>query len=161
MGQGRGWPPGWYPRVDGTVAWWDGTSWAPTAPQQPDEPRVIAIVSHASLFLLPLVLAVVLRVVGRRDPFSRHHASEALNLQIAFALVWNASLLTVMASGPQNPGLALLLIPLAMLAFAAAAVLAIIGAVRASNGLWWRYPQPLRVVPGAVRSAPSTGEGGR
>jgi hypothetical protein len=53
--------------------------------------RTWALLSHLSFFVLFLVLAIVLRVtVGRRDPFTRHHTTEALNAQTWFLVVWNA-----------------------------------------------------------------------
>jgi uncharacterized Tic20 family protein len=106
---------------------------------------------------MPLVPAIVLRVtVGRRDRFTRHHTTEALNAQIWFVVIWNVLLLPLDVTsrdGGDPPGWAYIGPLLGFVALLSLAGLAIRGAVQASRGNWWRYPLPFRVVPGSVRES--------
>ena len=145
---------GWYPDSSGVLHWWDGYAWDLTK-QWSGQERTWAVLSHLSFFVLFLVPAIVLRVtVGRRDRFTRHHTTEALNAQIWFLVVWNALLLPlILASrdGGDPPGWAFIGMPLAFVAFLSTAGLAVRGSVQAGRGIWWRYPVPFRFVPGSVR----------
>lgn len=163
-------PPGWYPDPTGTIRWWDGWSWGPVANPgggfSSSNTKVLAVVSHlGSLFggfLLPLVIYLI---ADREDRYLRHHASEALNFQITFSLVWFVGFLLFFAStiggavlfgngeGGGEAGLAagIVLVWFVMMAsMVASMVFGVIGAVRASQGVWWRYPVCIRFVRGAV-----------
>ena len=147
---------GWYPNSPGLLHWWDGQAWD-MAKRVPGPAPTWAVLSHLSFFVLFLVPAIVLRVtVGRRDRFTRHHTTEAVNAQIWFAVIWNAVLLPLDVTswrGGDPPGWAFIGIPLAFVALLSTAGLAIRGAVQAGRGFWWRYPLPFRVVPGSVRES--------
>jgi uncharacterized Tic20 family protein len=147
---------GWYPDSSGVVRWWDGHGWD-MAKRGPGPAPTWAVLSHLSFFVLFLVPAIVLRVtVGRRDRFTRHHTTEALNAQIWFAVIWNALLLPLIVTsrgGGDPPGWAFIGMPLAFVAFLSTAGLAVRGSVQAGRGIWWRYPAPFRVVPGSVRKS--------
>ncbi len=156
--------PGWY--HDGTgLRWWDGRGWGPAAPAQAPVDPVAAgttssLLAHLSFLFLAVILPVILRVTeGERNDYVRHHTTEALNFQLTFLLAWVAGIV-----GPHrharrsrsfddgNAG-AWIVLPFLMLfaIYIAAAVLSVLGAVRASKGVWWRYPVSIRFVRGAVR----------
>jgi uncharacterized Tic20 family protein len=151
-------PPGWY--HDGlSLRWWDGGQWGPYAPvPQPVNPiesgRTLAVLSHLGLFLGGFILPLVLRLTeGERNPYVKHHATEALNLNLTVLLVYVSlyptSFIAMMATGGR---LVWLLVPVLVLVFASfvlAAVFSIVGAVRASHGHWYRYPLVIRFVKGA------------
>lgn len=116
----------------------------------------MAILSHLSWLALPLVLPIVLRVVGgRQGRFTRHHTNEALNAQIWFAIIWNASIITMIASTGDGEAPAWIAVPIAIVLLDGLALLifGILGAVRASQGAYWRYPLPFRFTPGSLRDA--------
>jgi uncharacterized Tic20 family protein len=146
-------PAGWYPDSSGVPRWWDGHAWD-MAQRGSGQERTWALLSHLSFFVLFLFSAIVLRVaVGRRDPFTRHHTTEALNAQIWFFVVWNAlwiPLFLTSGDGAEPPAWAWLGPLFGFVAFLATAGLAIRGAVQAGRGIWWRYPVPFRFVPGSV-----------
>lgn len=96
--------------------------------------------------LVPLVTGVfgatVMFVAARNRPlFARHHAAEALNFQITL-------LIGVIASAVL---MSLLIGFVTLIAMVIAAIaFQITGAFRASEGIWWRYPISIRLVPGAL-----------
>jgi uncharacterized Tic20 family protein len=80
----------------------------------------------------------------------RHHATEALNFTLTMlpllALGWIIYVVTLVAAfsngdGPNPLGVLGFFAP-----FALWAVFAIIGAVQAGKGRWWRYPIAIRFV---------------
>jgi uncharacterized protein len=110
------------------------------APMNPSDERTWGMVSHliplAALVLsagfLSFVASLVTYLVVRdRGPFVRHHAANALNVQIIAGIVMLVSL-----------PLMLLLIGFASfaLAWVFAVVIHIIGAVKANNGEWYEPP---------------------
>jgi uncharacterized Tic20 family protein len=112
-----------------------------------------------SFLALPVIGPLAIRLtVGKRDTFVRHHATEALNVQIYFAVLWNiliGSLIVTMATNLDSespPVLLFVAFPFAFLAWALLLGAGIRGAVQASRGVWWRYPLPFRIVPGSVRN---------
>jgi len=80
-------PPGWYRAADGQVRWWDGSRWLATLPERPPDPA-LAVLPHLALFVMPVFAALALRLtLGQKDPFIKHHATEALNAQIWFGII--------------------------------------------------------------------------
>jgi uncharacterized Tic20 family protein len=117
--------------------------------------RTWAAIAHVTIFVLAIVGPLVIYLTGgRTDPFVKHHAAEALNVQIWFVIVWNALLgplvIAGFVSGDAGPPLWMVaVIPVAFLVLAVTAGFAVRGTVQASRGLWWRYPLPFRFVPGS------------
>ena len=105
---------------------------------------------------MPVFAALALRLtLGKRDAFVRHHATEALNAQIWFGIVWNAVGLPfyayAIASGTPDVGVFMAIWLLMFGLFIATAVMSVIGAVKAYRRTWWRYPlTPFRFVKGAA-----------
>jgi uncharacterized Tic20 family protein len=165
-------PPGWYPDPTGTQRWWDGWQWGPAAPPRSEtaEGKSLALVAHLGVlaggFLLPLVLRLT---EGRKNAFVRHHATEALNFQITFMLVWftGFGLLIGTTFGEPTghttqapPAVYAIFLAMALL-FVANVVFSILGCVRASQERWWRYPLSIRFVRGAAPRERAGGNGQR
>jgi uncharacterized Tic20 family protein len=153
--------PGWYPAEDGFVRWWDGSGWGPPRPagattnprrdeaeagrqRAPlphatpgDHARTVAILTHLGFVLGGFIMPLAVYRIERANPYLRHHAAEALNFQITFALV-------VLVSLP----LMLIVVGFVtlLLAVIANVVLGVVGAVQAARGVWWRYPVNLRLI---------------
>jgi Domain of unknown function (DUF4870) len=109
---------------------------------------------------VPVLVAVaVLRTLGRKDPFVRHHAAEAVNVQLWFLLssisvgiawfclaspwfLWPPWLLGALGYGIfVLPWVGVLALALGF------GVLSVIGATRSGQGRWWRAGfLPLRFV---------------
>lgn len=150
--------PGWYQDASGALRWWDGRAWGPAAPVKNtsvDVWRLVAIFCHLGTFIFLLVGAIALRVMaGSRDRFTKHHTNEALNAQIWFVVVWIACVLTFMLARNDWGALAYCVMLLSMTYIA---VFSTLGAVRAHQGRYWRYPLPFRFTRGSVRGpAPDT-----
>lgn len=150
-------PAGWYPDGSGRLRWWDGRAWTEAFVEvKPD--RTWATVSHLTVFVLMVIAPlVILFTVGREDRFVKHHAAEALNAQIWFAILWNALLgplvvTTWIHPDRDPPGWWLVAFPLAFVCFAVTAGFAIRGTIQAYRGVWWRYPLPFRFVRGSVKN---------
>jgi uncharacterized Tic20 family protein len=146
-------PPGWYWDGIGNYRWWDGTQWGVVAP--PPDPvesgRTLAIIVHfgalAGGFLLPLVVYLT---EGKKNTYVKHHAAEALNFQITFMLIWVGCFVVFFVSAVSDSSVAIAVMFLVALpAFLGNYVLSILGAVRASQRRWWRYPVNIRFVAGA------------
>lgn len=112
---------------------------------------------HVSLFTVPVIApTAILMTAGRADPFVRHHAREALNAQIWFAIGWNllagsAIASAVRAGDAGPPAWFVIAFGLAALLLVVTTGFALRGVVQASRGIWWRYPLPFRF----VRNPPS------
>jgi hypothetical protein len=149
-------PAGWYPHPDGRAWWWDGERWVHPLPERPVDPGVSSL-AHLTLFAVAVIGPIALRLtLGRRDDYLRHHATEALNAQIWFVGLWNAVgipgyVIFLTSSGAPDVGVFLgVWLTMAAL-FVLTAAQAVVGAVRAYRGLWWRYPlTPYRFVRGAA-----------
>lgn len=142
------------------MRWWDGVYWTDNTMPQPRPDTTWAVLSHVSFLVMPVVAPLVIRLTaGKEDPFVRHHATEALNAQILFAIVWNVLIgsfvITSVLSNPDDanpPAFLLLALPLAFLAGALLLGMSIRGAVQASRRIWWRYTVSIRFVRGARRA---------
>jgi uncharacterized Tic20 family protein len=173
-------PPGWY--FDGTATrWWDGTQWtsavagqAPTGWQQPAPNRTIAIFAHLSCLIGGFVLALVLYFVAKDkdDEFNRFHTTEALNFQLTMGIIFMLAMgaymtvvVTTFGVGPgQDPGAGFAVGVLAcfgvfFLAGIASLVFGVIGAMKASNGEYWRYPFSIRFVDRGLMPPSSAQQG--
>jgi uncharacterized protein len=159
--------PGWYPDPTGALRWWDGGAWGPLAsgvarPPQPN--KALAVISHLGPifggFILPLVIYLA---ADKNDRYVHHHASEGLNFQLTYLIVtlgglvlFFATFAILAATAGSGGGVAVgvggfVLVWLLFMALAVVGwVFAIIGAIHASQGKWWRYPICIRFVPGAV-----------
>jgi uncharacterized protein len=161
-------PPGWY--HDGTtMRWWDGTAWGPVAPPvgfgaPPADPvsdgTTLAVLCHVGQIFAGVVLALVIRLTeGTKNEYVRHHSTEALNFQLTFLIVWLGGMLTTFGTiavgigfgGDEGDGSAWFLLPFALMfaALGVGIVFAVVDAIRASQGRWWRYPISIRFVRGA------------
>jgi uncharacterized Tic20 family protein len=153
-------PPGLYRNVTGRMTWWDGSRWVqPSTETKPDP--TWSIFSHLSWFVLPILCPLLVRVIrGRRDPYSKHHSSEALNAHITFLVLLLALIGSVLITATRNPGtgapgwLVGMAILIGVLATVAWSVLSIYGTVQASRGKLWRYPVSIRFAPGATKTIP-------
>ena len=125
--------------------------------------KTVAVLAHLGPFLGGFILPLVLYLVtDPRDLYTRHHASEGLNFALTLLVVELGALIAFIAGfavvgalgvlGGRLVGLGLffvvwgLLMALAVTAW----VFAVIGAIQASKGVWWRYPVCHRFVKGAA-----------
>lgn len=135
--------PGWYPDPAGKSRWWDGSQWGDyaIALPVPDEARSTATLTQAlSLvagFIIPLVFYFT---SGEKQPFVRHHASEALNFQITVLIASLAAFVLMFVL------IGFVLLPVIIIA---SWVFTIQAAIAANRGEWYRYPVSIRLVPGA------------
>ena len=101
--------------------------------------KALMILSHLSAILgVGLVLPFIVWLVKRRDPdMVAAHAAEALNfhLSLLFYVVCLIPLCVIFVG-----------IPLLIVIGIASVVLAVIAAVRASDGVLYRYPLTIRLV---------------
>lgn len=146
-------PPGWYPDQSGTVRWWDGQAWGPTAPppgpaDEVQSGKALAVLSWLGFFVFYGLPALVVRIVeSDRNRFARWHAAEAVNLQLTVLAIWLPVIVPFISSlvmmdpevGPPAPVFLLTFLLGGVLAIGTA-VLVILGAVRAGQGVWWRCP---------------------
>lgn len=91
-------------------------------------------------FLVPLVIWLVQR---NESAFAADQAREALNFQITVFLLWILGGVFVIAT--LGIGL-LFVIPAFFVLWAVQVVLGILAAVRAYDGVWYRYPFAVRLV---------------
>ena len=141
-------PPGWYPDPQGVNRWWDGTQWgeaatpAPVASSSTSDPKSMAVLAQVLGILTGLIGPLIIYLVnGEKDPYVRHHSSEALNFQLTVLIAYLVSFV-------------LMLVLIGFLLFFVVWVLAIIwgiqAAIAANRGEWYRYPVSIRFVSGAA-----------
>ncbi|MES2476545.1 MAG: DUF4870 domain-containing protein [Verrucomicrobiota bacterium] len=111
----------------------------PITPQPNSDDKIWIIFCHLSLllgigFLLPLVVYLVKK---EDSPATAEHAREALNFHISVYLYGFICFLLIFVA------IGLVLLPLLGLA---SAVLAIVAAIKASEGKPYRYPLTIRLV---------------
>ncbi|MDQ1427549.1 MAG: uncharacterized protein QOK39_1025 [Acidimicrobiaceae bacterium] len=114
--------------------------------------RGLAALSHAGLLAMYIVLPLVIRLtVGKKDSFVRAHATEALNGMITFGIFWNLTIASawIAASATHDPRWLFLMIG-GGLGFLWILVNSIVGAVRAYQGIHYRYPGNIRLVRGGL-----------
>ena len=107
-------------------------------PVSADEERLWGLLSHLSYFALGIIAPLIIMLtIGSRSGYVRHHAVEALNFHIT---VWIASFvagLTILLV------IGIFLLPAVLIA---AAVFTVIAAVRAYQGVPYRYPLSIRLI---------------
>lgn len=154
-------PPGWFMTGDG-YRWWDGGAWGPLTPQPLVDDvatgATLAMLCHLGIvlggFILPLVVYLT---EGTRNRYIRHHSREALNFNITFGVLWVllfmpawiVIVLTTAANTTRRSGFPASVVIFgiaAMVLWLTAITFSILGAVRASQGVRWRYPLCLRFV---------------
>lgn len=117
---------------------------------QSSEERTWALIGHLSAFsafisgigciIGPLIVWLVKR---ETLPFAADQAKEALNFNITVAIAGVA--LWIVTIGTFFIG-ALLTVPLGLLLFVGWVVFTVIAAIKANEGVAWRYPFTLRLV---------------
>ncbi len=151
-------PPGWYPDGQG-LRWWNGTQWGPAAPgpplvdpRSPAAGKTWATLSHLGILFGGFVLPLVIYLTQKdQNDFARHHAAESLNFQLTILIVQLLTIplffVSVFSSIPSDPNAQagipwgfLAIFPIYGAIAIAALVFSILGAVRASQLVWWRYP---------------------
>jgi uncharacterized Tic20 family protein len=103
-----------------------------------EEERLWSLLCHLSFFALGIILPIIIMLtLGNRSQYVRHHAVEALNFHIT---VWIAGFVAGL--------LILVLIGLALLpiVLVTGAVFAIMAAVQAYQGQYYRYPLTIRLI---------------
>jgi uncharacterized Tic20 family protein len=142
-------PPGWYPDAQGVNRWWDGTQWGqaavtptPVAASGMSDAKSMAVLAQVLGILTGLIGPLIIYLVnGEKDPYVRHHSSEALNFQLTLLIAYLVSAV-------------LILVLIGLLMFLVVWVLAIVwgiqAAIAANRGEWYRYPVSIRFVPGAM-----------
>jgi len=121
---------------------------APAA--QSNDDRTWALIGHLSAFSafitgIGCVIGPLIVWLVKRDtlPFAADQAKEALNFNITAIIV--AAALWIVTIGTFFIG-ALLTVPIGLLLFVAWFVLTIIAAIKANEGVAYRYPFALRLV---------------
>lgn len=174
--------PGWYPQDGGHLRWWDGYNWGPYAQPgggagypNPGDSKTWAALAQGTHFVLGWIGSLIIRQTkGKDDRFVKHHATEAMNLSLAFMLIFFVAIVPLFISmialsansgshysaatgryvSDAPPAGFFIAIALFYLVFFAisiyGAIVAIIGIVKATQGKWYRYPITIRFVRGAV-----------
>jgi hypothetical protein len=93
--------------------------------------HVLAIFSG---FIGPLIVYLVSK---DKDPFSRHHAAEALNFSITLLIAYVAAAVLIIVL------IGIVLLPIIWIG---SIVLHVMAAMAANRGEWYRYPFSLRMV---------------
>ena len=170
-------PPGWYPGPAGGPQWWDGRGWGPTAPPQNDNSTTFGVFAYVGTFIGGFLVPLIIRLTeGTKNRFVKHHSTEALNFAITQGIVTLVLMVvyfvaffvgifgTAGAASTQNDAVfgagfgAFLLVVVIVIAllFAisiASIVFTVIGAVKAGQRKYWRYPVCIRFVKGAASKA--------
>jgi uncharacterized Tic20 family protein len=157
-------PQGWYHDGYGQ-RWWDGTAWGPYAPAatESSDDKTFSILTHGGVlvggFILPLVFYLISD--DRERPETRWHSREALNFQITFIIVYFAAFILMFlgfgiggvfgGDTGAGAGIGIGFAGFFLVAFGAMIanfVFSIIGAVKANNGIRWKYPIRIPFVRG-------------
>jgi uncharacterized Tic20 family protein len=95
------------------------------------EEKLLAVLSHASFFLFPILIPLVIFLLKKDSPFVRDHAKEALIFHLATTIaVFISSILAFILIG-------FILTPLIVIF---SIVVTIIAIIKAINGELYRYP---------------------
>ena len=122
-----------------------------SAPQTPSPPahltsdeRTYALLIHLSSFVFPLMGPLVLWLIKRGDSaYIDHHGKEAVNFHIT--LLGTSLALFLFAAVTCGLG-AIITVPAVLVLSVLDIVWTIVAAVRANEGVLWRYPYSMRLV---------------
>lgn len=100
------------------------------------------MISHLSAFVMfvgipSIVGPLVTWAIKKEDPYVDYHGKEAMNFNISFFIYAAVSAVLILVA------VGLLLLPVVALVWF---VLVIVGAVKASNGEYYRYPLTIRFI---------------
>ena len=138
---GSGYPPSGYP---------PGYRGAPAGRS---DARTLAMLAQLGQFVGGFILPLVLYLTaGKDDPFVRHHSAESLNMSITL-LFAELGLFFLFFIGIVLWPLLFVVVPAFFVVIIGHFALAIVAAVKAYQGEWWRYPVCIRLVPGSVGPA--------
>lgn len=97
-----------------------------------------SLLSHLSIFALSIIGPIIIMLTeGKKSPYTRYHAVEALNMHLTFLIAEFVCILTFF-----------LIVPLVLLfcLVIAVCVYGVIGAMAANRGELFRYPMIFRMV---------------
>lgn len=94
-------------------------------------------------WLGPLIIFLMYK---DRDRYVRYNAAESLNAAIATVIAEIALLIVISILAVVTFGIGSLLYPLVWVPAVLHVIFAIIGAVKANQGVWWNYPLNIRLV---------------
>jgi len=97
-----------------------------------------SVLSHVSYFVLGIIFPlIVMLTIGNNRPYVRHHSVEALNFHITIFIASVVSGLLILVL------VGIILLPIVLIY---GAVMAIIAAIKSSQGELYRYPLSIRLV---------------
>jgi hypothetical protein len=109
------------------------------APLSPSDERMWALLAHLSIFVLSLIGPIlILALLGKRSAFVADQSKEALNFHISVLIASFVSVLLCFVI------VGFVLLPIVVVG---SMVLGVMGAVQANNGVPYRYPVTLRLIP--------------
>ena len=126
--------------------------WAEAAPRSEEgRGKTASVVSHLSVFFAAILVPLVIyKTEGKRNRYVAHHSREALNFQITYMLAVVAGvvfLIVSVAAFRQGVTVKVVIFIAYYLVLVVLVIFySIVGAIRASRGLWWRYPILIRFV---------------
>jgi len=119
---------------------------APAAPLSEAEDRQWASFAHLGGILGFLPALIIWLVFKERGSFTNQEAKEALNFQIAVAIVYIALNILGVILGAVTFGLGGLITFLVPLVWIAAVIFSILGFVKSKDGNGYRYPVSIRLI---------------
>jgi uncharacterized protein len=108
-------------------------------PLSPSDERMWAMLAHLSIFVLSLIGPILILVIlGKRSAFVADQSKEALNFHITVLIASFISVLLCFVI------VGFVLLPVVIVG---SMVLGVMGAVQANQGVLYRYPLTLRLIP--------------
>lgn len=97
--------------------------------------RLWALLAHLSVFVLGIIGPLIIWLVKKEEStFVADHAKEALNFQLAVMIVSTVCMLTCV------------LAPAVLVIAVGGMIYAVLAAVEANNGRYYRYPYTIRLI---------------